>query len=139
MSIYGTDVSTFAGANGSIDCDPLGSTISGPRAVLECCARRLMSPAGSVPGSPNMGFDLMGKIGARMTPIQRERIRYDVEAELEKDERVQRARVVDFSADAAVGGRYRLRISVVLSSGTFTLTLAVSAVTIDIVDMRPAA
>lgn len=138
-SVWGLDVSTFAGPGGAVDCDPLGAVLSTERAVLEVCARRLMSPAGSVPGCPDMGYDLIGKIGARMTLTARERMRYDIEAELEKDERVRSARVADFAAVAGATGVYRIRIAVQLATGTFSLVLKVSQVTIEILSMSKAA
>lgn len=130
MSIYGIEVSTFAGPGGAIDGDPLGTLLTTERAVLERVARRFMSPAGSVPGSPNMGYDLREKLGGRVTEVQRARCRFEVEAEADKEECVRKATCTEITLRP--DGRWRIRIALALATGTFALTLAVSQVTIDL-------
>ncbi len=52
-----------------------------------------------------------------------------IESELEKDERVLRAKVTKFTRD---GDAYRLTIGIVLATGNFELVLNVDSVTIEI-------
>lgn len=127
---YGSDVSTFvADGEGLFGLDPLMAEITGPRVVLEACARRLMTRRGILRGSPEYGYDLTTRIGARVSAVGRERMKAAIEEELEKDERVQRARVVKFTA---ASGTYQLTIGIILATGAFTLVLAVDAVTVEI-------
>lgn len=126
--VYGLDVSTFP-LEGGVDIDPLMPTISGERAAIEGCVRRLMTPRGSLGRSaPDYGYDLSSKLGARLSPVTRQRIALDIESELGRDERVFRARVTEFSDQGA--GSWRIRIRVELATGPFTLTIAASAVTL---------
>lgn len=135
MSIYGVDVSTFAGLDGAVDCDPVGNTIEGSRAVLECAARCLMSPPGSVPGCGDWGYDLVGRLGGRVTPVQRERVRFDLESMLARNERVRRAQCAEITLLA--GGRWRVRVVLELLGGSsFALTLAVGRVTVEILGIE---
>ncbi len=127
---YGSDISTFAadGEDG-FGLDPLMAPITGPAVVLEACARRLMTRRGSLRGAPDYGYDLTTRIGARVSAVGLERMKAAIEAELEKDERVKRAKVTKFTRD---GETYRLTIGIVLATGSFTLVLKVDSVTVEI-------
>lgn len=128
--IYGSDLSTFSGSGNSIGLDPLGTPITGPRVVLEAVARRLMTPRGSLPGFPQYGFDLMGLLGKRLTPVAKKRIEADIVAECEADERVLKATIVEFVETSK--DQYRLRIALQLTEGPFALVLSVSQVTVEL-------
>jgi len=132
VSIYGTDWSTYDSVTGAPSLDPAGRLIEGPRVVLERCARRLMTQNGALVGSELFGLDLMTYAGKRLTPIARARIRAEVEAELARDEAVQRARVV--SIDEGSAGSFVMRIQVSLVSGTLTLVLTAPQLTVEILD-----
>lgn len=111
--------------------DPLFGTVSGADAVIESCARRLMTRRGALHWDPAYGYDLLGKMAARMSPIARERIKAEIVAELEKDERVLKCTVLDF---VQLGiSRWRVPIRIQLSdNGTFTFVVAVSELTIEL-------
>jgi hypothetical protein len=127
---YGSDISTFvADGEDGFGLDPLMAEMTGPRVVLEACARRLMTRRGSLRGAPDYGYDLTTRIGARVSNVGLERMKGAIEAELEKDERVARCNVTKFSRE---GDTYRLTIGVVLATGAFTLVLKVDSVTVEI-------
>lgn len=129
MSIYGIDCTTFH--DGAVGIDPLFGLVSGADAVIESCARRLMTPRGSLRWDPAYGYDLMGKMAARMSPIARERIKAEIVTELEKDERVLKCTVLDFVQLGA--GRWHIPIRIELSgNSTFTFVMAVSELTIEL-------
>lgn len=128
--IYGSDLSTFAGPDGTPDIDPLFRPITGPRVVLEAVARRLMTPRGTMPGAPNYGFDLMGLLGKKMTRVEIERAKRDIEAEANRDERVESAKVVEFVETSK--NKFRLRLSVTLAEGPFTLVLSITDVSVQL-------
>ena len=132
MSIYGTDWSTYDSVTGAPSLDPAGGLISGPRVVLERCARRLMTQNGALVGAEAFGLDLMTYAGKRLTPIARARIRSEVEAELARDEAVQRARVVSITETAA--GSFAMRIQIDLVTGTLSLVLTAPQLTVEILD-----
>ena len=125
---YGSDVSTFAGGNG---LDPSFATITGPRVVAEALARRLMTPAGTMIGDPNYGYDLRALINKRLTVADLYSVRSSIAAELVKDERVQDVPTCDLTADTSTGV-VTVTASVDLGQGPFALVLAVSAVTVQL-------
>jgi hypothetical protein len=122
---YGLDLSTAGG-----DIDPLMPLISGRQVVLESCARRLQTPRGFFRWAPDYGYDLRSKMGARMSVVQRLRISNDIEAELNKDDRVRSAKVVSFTSSEE--GRWKIKINVTLAEGTFSLIVAASALTVEL-------
>ena len=132
MSIYGTDWSTYDSVTGAPSLDPAGALIEGPRVVLERCARRLMTQNGALVGAELFGLDLMTYAGKRLTPIARARIKAEVEAELARDEAVQRARVVSITETAA--GSFAMRIQIELVTGTLSLVLTAPQLTVEILD-----
>lgn len=129
---YGSDLTTFAGAGGTIGADPLFLPISGPRVVVERVARRLMTPKGALPGFPEWGLDLMALIGKRMTNVEIERTKKAIQFECEDDEAVESARVVGFEPVAGGIGHYRIQISLTLAEGPFELVLGVSDVGVEL-------
>lgn len=132
MSIYGSDWSTFDPVTGAPSLNPAGALITGPRVVLERCARRLMTQNGALVGAESFGLDLMTYAGKRLTPIARARIKAEVEAELARDEAVQRARVV--SIDEGSAGSFAMRIQIELATGTLSLVLTAPQLTVEILD-----
>lgn len=127
---YGEDISTFAlGTDGNLGLDGTMSPLIGARVVLEACARRLQTRRGMLRGAPDYGFDLVTRVGARISAVGRERLRASIEAECLKDERVRSAKVVKF---LSTGDSYDIRISIELASGKFDLVLSVDSVSVTI-------
>lgn len=129
---YGTDISTFAGVGGLVDIDPRFPLISGPRVPLEHVARRLMTMSGTLPGGQDGGFDLTTMAGKRMSAVTIKRAEARIAAEAARDQRVRsaEARIEQVSQD-----RFRVRVSVRLVDGPFSLVLSVSSVTVELLEI----
>jgi hypothetical protein len=130
---FGSDLSTFT-STGEVDIDPLFASIDGPRAVLEDCARRLMTPAGFFPRYPDFGFDLRAKLASRINAVTRMQIGNSIEAELLKEERVLQAKVVEFIEDPPRSNSWRIRISITLAEGPFVLVLQASQLNVTVLE-----
>ena len=126
---FGTDCRTFLG--GAPDLDPTFALWSGKDIVAEACARRLMTPRGTLVGDDAYGTDLRGYLSARITNVVRARIVSYVEAECRKDERVEAAKVVESVLPTPADPRMVLRIAVVAGGSGFDLVLSVSALTVE--------
>lgn len=132
MADYGSDLSTFPGG----DIDPLMPLIGGSRAVLESCARRLMTPRGFLRRAPDYGYDLRSKMGARMSTVQRLRIADDIENELLKDDRVRGAKVQNF--ESRTDGVWTIKIRITLAEGDFPLVVVASSLTVELLNSEVA-
>ncbi len=128
-STYGEDVSVFY--QGDQDIDPTGELISGPRRVLEACAKRLMTVQGTMFWDPDYGYDLLGRVGARVSSVGIERIRSGIREQLLLEEAVQAVPTIEFATVAT--GQYRVTIGVTLAEGPFALVLSVNTLTSKIV------
>src|SRR5688500_17678068 len=128
---FGTDLSTFAGADGAIDVNPLGTLISGPRIALEGIARRLSTPRGALTyaGLPDYGYDLMALAAKRMSPLAQMRAAAAIQQEASKEQGVLgvSAEVTQLSLTS-----FRVALSVRLADGPYSLVLAVSDLSISI-------
>lgn len=120
MSQYGIDIRTFV--DGVPDMDPMFGTVDGPQAVIESLARLLMDPVN--------GYDLTTLVGVQMTNLRRARIIDATETALLNDERVNAAKVQSLSEGAP--NRWSMVVRVDLGTGPFTLTLAISNVTVEL-------
>ncbi len=128
MTDFGTTLSCVD------DISPEARMVSGFRVVGEAVARRWLTPRGRLIGYPNYGFDLTQFVNADVTARDLPAIKAGAAAEALKDERVTSA---DVSVSLAVDGI--LSVSAVLGTalGPFTLVLAVSDVTIQILQVSP--
>lgn len=126
MTDYGTD---FACVD---DLETTLVTVSGSRVVAEAVARRLLTPTGRLIGDANYGYNLGDWCGADVGPRDIDEIQAACAAEAEKDERVLSAScVATFAADV-------LTVTLtgfLLTSEAFSLVLAVSAVTVEILEV----
>jgi phage baseplate assembly protein W len=127
---YGSDFTTFVG--GRPDIDPRFMLIETSRVVAETCARRLLTPRGSLVGDPDFGFDLRDYLGARITNVQRARIVSGVEEEMRKDERVARARVVEFRLPTAAVPTLRLKVAIETASDRLEFVLSIDRVSAEV-------
>ncbi len=110
----GTD---FAGGN---DLDPSMSLQSGRRALGDAIVRRLTTPRGGLPDSPQYGFDVTSLIGRNIEPnLVAQRVLEQVRAEEEVEEA---ALDIEQSDD---GSTLTLRIKVEDGEGAFELTVPV--------------
>jgi hypothetical protein len=122
---FGGDLSTFAGADGAVDVDPLGPLLTGPRVALEGIARRLSTPRGALTyaGLPDYGYDLMALAAKRMSALAQLRAAAAIQQEAAKEQGVLgcTARVV-----AESNTTFRVELSVRLASGPYQLVLSVT-------------
>lgn len=117
MADYGSD---FAGVS---DISPTLREVSGPRVVAENVACRLISPRGCLWYAPAYGFDVRQFFSGHLKDPGS--ISAGVVEQAEQEERVD-------SADAQVtfiGNALVIRLSLVLSEGTFDYTLSIDKVT----------
>lgn len=128
MADYGTSLSCVS------DFSREGRTVTGDMVVGEAIARRLMTPRGRLIGYPNYGYDLTAFVNADMSPRELAAMRAGIVGECLKDERVES---VDVSSDLAVDGTLTITIDVVGANGPFTLVLAVTSVTVQLLSVSP--
>ncbi len=128
MTDYGTELSCVN------DIASDGRTVTGFRVVAEAIARRLITPRGRLIRDPNYGFDLTQYINADMSTRDIASLRSSVEAECLKDERVTGAIV---SATLDSHGLLTVTIEIDLGSDSFTLVVAASDVTLELVSVTP--
>lgn len=116
---YGTDVATFP------DLDLTFSPMSGTRVMVESCARRLLTPRGSLLGSPDYGIDLRAALLDVMDKAAAEGVKTAIEQELLKDERIASV-TADVQFDFATS-TLTVKVAATLSSASsFAFTLNVS-------------
>lgn len=128
MADYGSDVSTLTSA-GALDLDPYFRTITGAECVAQAIARRLTTPLGGLLDDPEYGYDLRALVHAPSGTDTIFEAQSEIEAQCLLDERVSDA-TVELSVEDEV-----LTCSVALTlfdDKAFTLVLAVSAVTVEI-------
>ena len=119
---FGTDINT----PGVMDLDPFFREISGVEVLGQACARRLVTPRGSLVGDPAYGYDV--RVHLNDDDPSPSAIGLEVAAELAKDERVESASaVVTFDQ---LAGTLRIVADVLTAAGPFRLTLDVSAVSV---------
>ena len=114
------------------DLDTTLGVVSGKRVVAEAIARRLITPTGRLIGDANYGYDLNQWCGADVGPRDIDEIQASCAQEAEKDERVRSA-----SSTATLASEVlTVTLAAVLIGGeTFSLTLAVSAVSVELLQV----
>lgn len=129
MTDYGFDISTPDAA----DLDPLGTLVTGARALGQALARRLVTPRGGLLDDPSYGYDLRQLVGDVLDPLALETVRAEVLDQLRADERVD-----DASVTVTQPTRTSVRVEALVSAaaGPFRLVIAVSAVTSEILALE---
>lgn len=117
---YGLDLNTFVG--GMPGMDPTFGTVSGPPAVVQALARMLMDPVD--------GIDLTDLVGVAMTNLRRARIVDGVQQVLEREERVESAKVETLTEESP--GRWRMQVRGSLGTGPFSMVLAITNVSVEL-------
>jgi hypothetical protein len=116
---YGTDISTFP------DLGPYLALVSGPRAVAEAVARRLLTATGLLDHAPNAGMDVRELIGQGFTPARLAALQARIQNEAEGDERVASA-TVNLELDEHLEAM-TIEVQIALIGGeTFKLVLTVT-------------
>lgn len=110
---------------GLIEVDGSGGD---PLIVGQALCRRLMTPRGGLVGDPNYGFDLTALIGDDFTIGQIARFAASINAECQKDQRVQAcASTLTYDPNTSI---LTVVLSVTTAAGPFTFTLQASSVTV---------
>lgn len=123
MTDYGQDFSC------ATDLETTLVTVSGRTTVIHAIVRRLGTPRGRLKDDADYGFDLAGYCNDDVSPRDLAWIQSQIEAECLKDERV-----IGALATVALGAGDVLTVTLALDlsdADSFTLVLAVSAVTIE--------
>ena len=126
MMDFGTDVSAFPSIGAK------ARMVSGVRNYLEALVRRWTTPRGALFYAPDYGRDLRAWLNKEDTAANRFSLAVEAAAEAEADPRT-------ISADAEVvavvpGSAYKLRVDLETTEGPLSLILAVSAVTVEVLN-----
>lgn len=122
----GVDVSTYPALSDTL------ALVSQRRAVAEMAYRRLTTPRGQLAFHPDAGRDLRLFLGESVTDARLFAMREQIEQELERDERVERA-VAKLTFDAR-SGALTVTIEISTAEGPFTLTLLVTQLTVELLE-----
>lgn len=126
---YGSDVACVT------DIDPAFAMVSGPTAVAQAIARRLITPRGGLHYDGTYGYDLRQHLNGSIEDGDTFVVASSVETQCEQDERVRSASArVTYDA---LTETLRVTIALVLDDGPFELVLGVSAVTVEVLSLRP--
>ena len=124
MTDFGTDISTPGGA----DLDPFFALVSGWTQLAQALVARITTPTGGLVDDPSYAIDVRAYLND--TPASTATIAAEIRAEWLRDERVYdaSARVTfDEAAEALT-----VQGVVTTAEGTFALTVAIGAVTVDL-------
>lgn len=128
---FGTDWSTFV--DGVPDLDPTFSTLSNPdRTLAEVLARRLITRRGAIEEDPEFGTDVRQWCQARMGPVALAKIKFAVEAECLKEERVTSV-TATVTFDPGLS-KTRIVISGTADRRDFELTLLADQLTVELLN-----
>ena len=108
--------------------------VTGRRRLAEAVARRYQTDRGTLIGDPNYGFNLTNLVNADVSPADLIAAQSGAEAEALKEEQVRSAVV---TMTLAADGLLTVTCKLVDADGPFTLTLAVSDVTVQILELKP--
>ncbi len=136
MADLGTDISTPAGSDGLPGLDPAFRVVSGRTALAQALLRRLTTPRGSLVGDAGYGCDVRGWASDSLSPGDLRRLEARVADEIRADERVDDVAVTATFALEVL--RIVARVRVVDGSTPLRLTLAVSAVTAELLSVEAA-
>lgn len=122
-----------------------GRRVSGVALLTDSIVRRLSTPRGTLDGGDEestYGLDLAGYVGAVGDVIAEAALPAIIENELLKDERIAAVSVVVTRSTSSPSPGLvvfwpRLRVTPANEAETFTLTLAVSSVTVEIIGGIP--
>ena len=133
MADLGTDISCVS------DVDPQCTVVSGRRLLAEAVARRWITPRGMLIDDPNYGTDVTDFIDADVTRASLASMRASMIAEALKDERVESCEVVITPPPGGLGatGAYHVTATLADAAGPFDLTLAITDVTVDLIEVTP--
>lgn len=125
---YGFDLSCVSGLTAEL------RVVRGKRLLAEALVRRLITPRGMLIDDPNYGTDLREYIGHEFTRASLARMKAEIQAELEKDERVIAVNVV--RADFLAATR-TLALELAIEAGEETFPLVVNITDVSVTLLSP--
>lgn len=134
MTDFGTDTLC-------LDSLQTGRLVDGVRLLGQRCYHRLITPRGMLRGGPDegeFGIDLAGYVGRLATNEDERRIGPAITAELKKDPQVATVQTaVSSSTDSDGSKSWLITVAVASDAGPFELVLAVSGVTVELLNLGP--
>ena len=124
QSQYGTDLSCVT------DLDPSMAEVSGTILLAQACARRLLTPRGTLIDDANYGYDLEQFLGADIAPADVSQIQSSIQKELLKDERISDCTAVVTYTQATSVLVVKVQVSGAAGPFTFVLTVSELAATV---------
>jgi len=109
---------------------------TGGTALLHRVANRLVTPFGRVPWWPNYGFDVRAALMSNMPPA---RVIARTIQECEKEENVTADCTIETVSSDRFTRRWKLTITLFLSSETFTFTMSISDAAKTLIALQKAA
>lgn len=134
MADYGTD------SNVTTDLPRKRSLVSGAPNVGRALLRRLTTPRGGlaeIDDDPNYGFDVRELFQAGFVAGDLDRYKTAISSECEKDPRVQSCAVDLVYSYATQTATITLTVTLTDDGGTFPLVLAVTALTVTLLEAVP--
>lgn len=129
---FGEDVSTFVMGQLVPGVSPQFSTIAGSRTVAENIARRLITERGTLPWDRAAGFNVRGYLNETITQRASSKIRSGVFQQVMLEERVRAVRVAVTASGSLDSQTISIALVMTLAEGPFRLTVAISALTVEL-------
>ena len=127
---FGSDIRLIIGSDGSLDIDPAGLEVTGIAVLAQSLVMAQLTTHGALLAAPDQCVDLRSWLSKGMTTAEIQQLGATVQAQLLKDQRVKSANVqVQYQPSTST---ITLFEQVTCALGPFTLTLAVSKVTVDV-------
>lgn len=127
MTDFGTDISCDA-----TDLTGTDAMVSGNLIVAQSLVRRIISPRGSVIDDPDYGYDITAQLDSIGDQRSLARTLAMMDAEFRKDERVAYSQTVGKLTGPLAGQTLTTTTTIQTADGPFTMTLAISGVTADL-------
>lgn len=129
--VYGRDLFCAPNEDGVLDLTDTMTEVTGLNVLAQSLIRRHMTAKGSDISSPNDGIDVRTFIKAGLTQQQLSVFAVTIQQELIRDQRVLPSTTVQATFNPGTGVM-TLNEIIQTATGPFSLTLAVSSVTVDV-------
>ena len=133
MTSLGIDLSTPFNADiASLDVTAAMLETSERMALAQACARRLITPRGTLIGDRNYGYDLRQFLNDDIDRAMLAQMQTFVNAELLKDERVLSVDTLITLVPSTMGGTLFVNVSITDGQGPFKLVLSIGEITVQL-------
>lgn len=116
------------------DFTPDFAVVTGRRLLAEAAVRRITTPRGQLIDDPNYGIDVRDFVLDGLTPIQMRRIPGLIDAELQKDARINASTT---TIQSFANGVMVLGVTLDPGDGPFSLVISVTQLTVDLLTVTP--